>query len=240
MPIKVIGAGLGRTGTLSLKVALEELGFANCYHMSEVIAHIEDARVWDTAARGEQVDWETLFRGYQATVDWPSCSFYEDLMRYYPDAKIVLTVREPERWYDSAYHTIYYVRQTFPSWIMPLYPRMRIFRRILDRFIWEGTFRGRFDDRKFAIEVFNRHNERVREVVPPDRLLIFEVREGWEPLCSFLGVPIPAGKPFPHLNDTAEFRSGVVRGVWIMRTVLFTIVALAVFFLVWVATRILR
>ena len=102
MPIKVIGAGLGRTGTLSLKVALEELGFARCYHMSEVIAHLQDARVWDAAARGEPVDWETLFQGYQAAVDWPSCSFYEELMRHYPDAKVVLTVRDPERWYDSA------------------------------------------------------------------------------------------------------------------------------------------
>ena len=240
MPIRVIGAGLGRTGTLSLKVALEELGFARCYHMSEVIAHLEDARVWDAAARGERVDWETLFQGYQATVDWPSCSFYEELMRHYPDAKVVLTVRDPERWYESACHTIYVVRQAFPGWIMAFFPRMRIFRRMLDRLIWDGTFHGRFEDRPFAIDVFNRHNEQVRRVVPPERLLVFEVREGWEPLCAFLGVPVPAGKPFPHLNDTAEFRSGILRGVRIMRAIAFTTVAVAVLIVVWLASRILR
>ncbi len=239
MSIKVIGAGLGRTGTLSLKVALEELGFARCYHMTEVLAHPEDARVWDAAVRGESVDWETLFQGCQATVDWPSCSFYEELMRYYPDAKVVLTVRDPERWYVSACQTIYFVRQAFPSWIAPLLPRMRHFRRMVDRLIWDGTFRGRFEDRSFAIEVFNQHNERVRRIVPAERLLIFEVRDGWEPLCAFLGVPVPAGKPFPHLNDTAEFRSSIRRGVRIVRAIAFAIVAIVVLILVWVASRIL-
>jgi hypothetical protein len=240
MPIKVIGAGLGRTGTLSLKLALEELGFARCYHMVEVLAHPDDARIWDAAARGQPVDWDALFHDYQATVDWPGCSFYEQLMQHYPDARVVLTVRDPERWYDSAYNTIYYVKQAFPRWITPLFPRMRNFRRMVDRLIWDGTFHGRFEDRAHAIEVFNQHNERVRRIVPPERLLVFEVREGWEPLCAFLRVPVPASEPFPHKNDTAEFRSGILRGVRIMRAVLFTIIALAVLILGWAASRILR
>ncbi len=99
--IKVIGAGLGRTGTLSLKAALEELGFSRCYHMTDVFAHLEHARVWDDAARGLPVDWDTLFQGYQATVDWPGCAFYEEFMRRYPDAKVILSVRDPERWYEA-------------------------------------------------------------------------------------------------------------------------------------------
>ena len=240
MPIKVIGAGLGRTGTLSLKVALEELGFAKCYHMSEVIAHLEGCAHLGCRRAGAHVDWETLFQGYQATVDWPSCSFYEALMQHYPDAKVVLTVRDPERWYDSARHTIYFVRQAFPKWIATLFPRMRVFRRMLDGLIWDGTFQGRFEDKPFATEVFNQHNERVRRVVPSERLLVFEVRDGWEPLCSFLGVPVPAGKPFPHLNDTAEFRSGIIRTVRIMRAIAFTIVAIVVLILVWATSRILH
>jgi hypothetical protein len=240
MSIKVIGAGLGRTGTLSLKLALEELGFGRCYHMTEVLAHREDARIWDAAARGEPVEWEALLRDCQATVDWPGCTFYEELMRRYPDAKVVLTVRDPERWYESAYHTIYYVQQAFPRWITPFFPRMRDFRRMVDRLIWDGTFQGRFEDRPFAIEVFNRHNDEVRGVVPPERLLVFEVREGWQPLCAFLGVPVPEGKPFPHRNDTAEFRAGILRGVRIVRAITFTVVALTVLLLGWVASRVLR
>jgi Sulfotransferase domain len=161
-------------------------------------------------------------------------------MQHYPDAKVVLTVREPDRWYDSAYHTIYYVKQAFPTWITPLFPRMRVFRRMLDRVIWDGTFHGRFEDRSFAIEVFNRHNQQVRDLIPPERLLLFEVREDWEPLCAFLDVPVPAGKPFPHLNDAAELGAGIVRSVRIIRSVSVTIVALAVLILVWVTSRFLR
>ena len=183
MPIKVIGAGLGRTGTLSLKMALEELGFTKCYHMTELLSHLADARVWDAATRGEEVDWESLFQGYQATVDWPGCTFYESLMRSYPDAKVILTVRDPERWYESARQTIYYVRHAFPSWVPLLSRRMRDFQRMLDRLIWDGTFHGRFEDRSHAIDVFNRHNDQVRRDVPPDKLLVFDVQQG-------LGTPL--------------------------------------------------
>ena len=102
MPIKVIGAGLGRTGTLSLKMALEELGFVKCYHMIELLGNMDQVRTWDRAARGEPIDWDALFEGYQATVDWPGCTFYAELMRRYPEAKVVLSVRDPGRWYDSA------------------------------------------------------------------------------------------------------------------------------------------
>ncbi len=239
MPIKVIGAGLGRTGTLSLKMALEELGFLKCYHMSEVLANLEHARVWDAAARGEPTDWEALFQGYQATVDWPGCTFYAELMRRYPEAKVVLSVRDPERWYDSARQTIYYVRQTFPRWLPLFFRRMSDFHRMLDRLVWDGMFQGRFEDKAFAIEVFNRYNEQVRRDVPPDRLLVYEVREGWQPLCAFLGVPVPEGKPFPHVNDTAKFRSRIQRAARIMRMAGYCILGIVVLILVWLASRIL-
>jgi hypothetical protein len=239
MPIKIIGAGLGRTGTFSLKVALEELGFAKCYHMTEVLAHLDDARIWDAAARGEPVDWEALFRGYQATVDWPGCSFYEELLRRHPEAKVILTVRDPETWYESARQTIYFVRHAFPSWTRLVFPRMRHFTRMLDRLIWDGTFQGRFEDKPFAIEVFNRHNEQVRRVVPADRLLIYEVREGWGPLCAFLGIPVPDGKPFPHLNDAAEFRSRIVWAARIVRAAGYSIAAIIALILVGLASWIL-
>jgi hypothetical protein len=235
MSIRVIGAGLGRTGTLSLKQALEELGFAKCYHMTEVLAHKEDARVWDAAVRGEPVEWDALFRGYQATVDWPGCSFYEEFLRRYPAAKVVLTVRDPEKWYESARQTIFFVRDAFPSWVRLLNPRMRLFLRMVDRLIWAGTFQGRFEDQSFAIAVFNRHNEQVRRVVPPERLLIYEVREGWGPLCAFLGVPVPDGKPFPHVNDAAEFRSRIQRAARIMRTIGYSVVGILALILVGLA-----
>ena len=115
MPLKVIGAGLGRTGTMSLKVALEGLGFDRCYHMVEVLAHPEHVRVWDAASRGEPVDWEALFRGYRATVDYPGCNFYQEYLRLYPEAKVILTVRDPGRWYDSARQTIYQASRAFPA-----------------------------------------------------------------------------------------------------------------------------
>ena len=219
MAITVIGAGFGRTGTLSLKTALEELGFSKCFHMMDVLAHLEHAAVWDDAARGEPVDWDSLFRGYQATVDWPGCAFYEQLLRHYPSAKVILTVRDPDRWYESARQTIYPARQLFPRWLTWLNPRMRRFGMMLNRVVWQGTFQGRFEDRTYAIDVFNRHNDRVRQSVPPRQLLVYEVREGWEPLCRFLELPVPAGKPFPHLNEAAEFQARIKRFSLIFRTI---------------------
>jgi hypothetical protein len=231
MPLKIIGAGLGRTGTLSLKAALEELGFGKCYHMIEVLGNPGQTAIWNAAAEGKPMDWDAVFQGYQATVDWPACNFYEELMRRYPDAKVILTVREPERWYDSARQTIYYVRNLIPRWAAALNPRMRGFRPMLDRLVWDGMFHGRFEDKSYAIDVFNRHNEQVRRVTPPERLLVYEVKDGWGPLCSFLGVRIPEGKPFPHLNDAEVFRSRIQRGARIMRLVAAGTVALLVLML---------
>jgi hypothetical protein len=239
MPIQVIGAGLGRTGTLSLKAALEELGFAKCYHMTEALARKDDAQTWDAATRGEPVDWDRLFAGYRATVDVPSCVFYRELLEKYPEAKVILTVRDPERWYDSSRQTIYFARNAFPKWATLLNPRMRVFQRMIGR-LWDKMFRGRFEDRAFAIDVFNRHNEQVRRDVPADRLLVYEVSQGWGPVCAFLGVPVPEGKPFPHLNDAAEFRTRIDRGVRIVRTIGYAALGTAGLVLILLALLVIR
>jgi sulfotransferase family protein len=231
MAIEVIGAGFGRTGTMSLKVALEELGFGPCYHMIELFGHPEHVELWEAASQGKPVDWEELFSGYRATTDWPACSFYEELTERYPDAKVILTVRDPDRWYESTYNTIYGMRRMLSSPIFrlaaPFRPGLRRATQMNDRLIWEDTFGGSLEDRERAIEVFERHNEEVKERVPAEKLLVYEVKEGWEPLCEFLGVEVPKDKPFPHLNDTDTFRTMIRRRLALALTVPVVAVSLA-------------
>lgn len=211
--IKVIGAGLFRTGTMSLKHALEELGFAKCYHFVEMLYNPEHIPVWKAAANGESIDWEKLFTGYQATTDSPACHYYRELMELYPEAKVVLTVRSPESWYKSAYNTIYsHNRPLLHRKI--LFSALSLFKplpkivldawEITERLEWEGFFESKFADKAFAIEKFNQHIEEVKETVPSDRLLVYNLKEGWEPLCNFLNVPIP-NHPLQHLNDASSF-----------------------------------
>ena len=228
MALQVIGAGFGRTGTASLRDALEQLGFSKCYHMEDVFQRPADARVWDTAFAGKPVDWDRLFEGYRAAVDWPACTFYRELMEHYPDAKVILTVRDPERWYASAMATIYPVARAFPmSWLRRVVPAMRGIFAMHEHVIWNGTFHGRFLDKQYAIDVFNRHIEEALRAVPPERLLVYEVAQGWEPLCSFLNVPVPADQPFPHVNDTAEFQRQFANRARTLRPALAACVALA-------------
>jgi hypothetical protein len=237
MSIQVIGAGLGRTGTLSLKAALEALGFAKCYHPLAVFASLDQSQTWDAAARGEPVDWDRIFAGYRATVDFPGCVFYRELLAKYPEAKVILTVRDPERWYDSTRQTIHFADKTIPKWtILLLSRRKRVFQRMLDG-LRDKLFQSRFEDRAFAIEVFNRHNEQVRRDVPADRLLVCEVSQGWGPLCTFLGMPVPEGKPFPHLNDAAAFRAKINRDVLAVRTVGYALAALLLILIAVAAIR---
>src|SRR5215203_3946449 len=180
MPLEVIGAGLGRTGTLSLKVVLVELGFGPCYHMIELFGHPEHVELWEAASEGKPVDWEGLFGGYWATTDWPACSFYRELMQRYPEARVILTVRDPDRWYESTYNTIYGLRRMISSPIFrlaaPFSPAMRRAAQMNDRLIWEDTFGGSLEDRQHAIGLFERHNEEVKERVPAERLLVYEVK----------------------------------------------------------------
>lgn len=216
--IEVIGAGFGRTGTMSLKAALEKLGFDPCYHMTEVFENGGHIPLWEAATRGESIEWEEIFKNYRATVDWPGAAFYERLMERYPDAKVILTVRDPGRWYESVHNTIYQVDKVASSPVFSLLaffvPRLKNIRRaalMAADLVWRQTFDGRFEDRQHAIEVFNRSNEEVKKRVPEERLLVYEASEGWEPLCGFLGVEMPEDEPFPHLNETESFRKFIRR-----------------------------
>jgi hypothetical protein len=200
--VNVIGAGFGRTGTLSLKAALERIGEGPCAHMVPLMDDEQRCRLFTRAAGGDPASLTKALDGYRSTVDWPGVYFWRDLIGRFPDAKVVLTVRDPEQWYASAERTIWAAAQA------PVQPGLAAFREMADATNWTGTFGGRFGDRAYAIEVFNRHNAAVRETVPADRLLEYRIGEGWGPLCSFLGRPVP-DEPFPRLNDTAEFQNRV-------------------------------
>ncbi len=217
---------------MSLKAALEELGFGPCYHMTELFGHPEHADSWDAARRGEAVDWDALLAGYEATVDWPGCTFYEELMGRYPKAKVLLSVRESERWYRSTRDTVYELSRitVLSSLSRPTFRLVGLFipaigkvARMNTRLIWEDTFDGRFEDEAYARAVFERHNAEVRRRVPSEKLLVYEVKEGWGPLCDFLGVEVP-DKPFPHLNDTGEMR----RRIRLVRAISFVAPAIPV------------
>jgi hypothetical protein len=203
MALSIIGAGFGRTGTLSLKSALETLGVGPCYHMTEVFGKPDHPALWLQATRGEPVDWDALFEGYRSVVDWPACEFWKPLAERWPEATVLLSRRDPERWYQSVHDTIYsnLIRPTPPILPAPVATTLQMAREL----VLERRFGGRFEDRAHAIGVFEAHIEEVIREAPPERLLVYEVSEGWGPLCERLGVPVPA-EDFPRVNSTAEFR----------------------------------
>jgi hypothetical protein len=197
--LSVIGAGFGRTGTHSLKLALERLGLGPCHHMSDVIASPEQTALWRAAARGEPIDWEVAYAGYKSAVDWPTAYYWRELAEYYPDAKIILTVRNSEEWYKSARNTIF---GTMRADANPASFGVMV--------IANKIFGGRPEDETHAIEVLEKHNAEVMRTIEPDRLLIYQISEGWPKLCGFLGVPVPA-EPFPLSNTTPEFQARMKR-----------------------------
>ncbi|MGR6916955.1 sulfotransferase family protein [[Actinomadura] parvosata] len=214
--MKVIGAGFGRTGTRSLQAALERLGFGPCYHMSTVIAEPYRVRQWLDVGEGRSRDWDTLFAGFGSAVDWPASAYWRELAAHYPDAKVVLTVRDPGRWYDSVSATIFRgvterrgplpLRRRMIQWLVARRaPDFALFPRMTRATFVDPVFGGRVDDRDHVIEVFQRHIAEVRGEIPAERLLVFEAADGWEPLCAFLGVPVP-DEPYPRANERAEFR----------------------------------
>jgi hypothetical protein len=198
--LQVIGAGYGRTGTLTLKTALEMLGFGPCHHMVEVMGNPQQIGFWNRAAAGETVDWEELYAGYGSTVDWPGCSFYAELAEHYPDAKVILSTRDPNRWYESMSETILKgmaelgLEAEVPRDHPMYFGAVLIAQRAFD-----------FDySRENAVAAIERHNAEVRAKIPGERLLEFEVSQGWTPLCAFLGVPAPE-EPFPRTNERENF-----------------------------------
>ena len=194
MTLKVIGAGYPRTGTSSLKLALEQLGFGPCHHMREIIMDPKSAGPWIEAADGHP-DWERIFQGYQSCTDAPGCSFWRELADYYPDAKVLLSVRDPGEWFESTQQTVFSEQMLGRRSGLDL---ETFFSKVVTR-----EFGDRIHDRDFMLAQFERRRQEVIAAIPEPRLLVYDVREGWAPLCAWLGVPAPSA-PFPHSNSRAE------------------------------------
>jgi hypothetical protein len=203
MSLKVIGAGLGRTGTMSLKFALEHIGFGPCYHMIEFMSHVpRDLPRWLDVIDGRP-DWDAVFDGYASTVDYPGCTYWRELFARWPNAKVILTTRDPDSWFESANETV-------------LSPRMRnmLAQSPITQFM-EATVNRDFgdgiEDRAFMVDYFQRWNEQVIADVPTEKLLVFQAKDGWEPLCRFLGVPVPP-EPYPRINSREDMNRRVTEG----------------------------
>ncbi|HXQ59833.1 MAG TPA: sulfotransferase [Acidimicrobiales bacterium] len=200
MELEVVGAGVGRTGTHSLKLALEQLLGAPCHHMLEILGDPGQAPAWIDAVDGRPVDWSAMLERYRAIVDWPGASFWRELSEANPNALVLLSVRDPEEWYRSASNTIFLAFDHVPP---ELTAWMEAVRRLL------GTrFSDQIDDPTAMMDAYVRHNDAVRAEVPPSRLLEWNLGDGWAPICERLGVRVP-DEPFPVTNSTEEFRQMV-------------------------------
>ncbi|HXI88359.1 MAG TPA: sulfotransferase [Parvularculaceae bacterium] len=203
MPLEIIGSGFGRTGTLTLKSSLEQLGFSKCYHMAEVLDNPVNFEHWGRVARGEPVDWEVVFDGFRATIDWPACHVWRELAERYPKAKVLHTVRSsPEKWFESFSNTIMPVMKLEPPKDDPRRPWWDA----MNKLITVDTFHGRPDDKETAIAAYKKREADVRAAIDPKRLLVYDISEGWAPLCEFLGVPVPL-EPMQRTNTTEEFQT---------------------------------
>ena len=197
----MVGAGLGRTGTHSLQLALQQLLGGPCYHMLEVIGHPEHVPIWHAAVRGEATpNWDELFADYVATVDWPACAFWRELADAYPDAPVLLSSRPSDGWWKSANATIFEIGRR-PLTDDPVFgPQGRMILDMFERFTPDWREEGA------AKAAFESHNAEVRATIPADRLTEWHPGDGWEPLCTMLGVDVP-DEPFPHVNTTEDFRA---------------------------------
>ncbi len=191
--MRIVGAGLGRTGTFSLMTALEQLLGAPCYHMHVAAEHPDHTQVWHDASLGKMPDWKAFFKDYAAAVDWPACSFWPEISEVFPNALVLLSVRDADSWWSSANRTIF---SNFDGRTSE--------RQAMLEALFEARFTSRIDDREAAIATFEAHNARVRETVPAERLLEWQARDGWQPICKALDLEVPS-EPFPHTNTTEEF-----------------------------------
>lgn len=194
MPLKIVGSGLGRTGTKSMQTALNMLGFGPCHHMIEVFQHPESVPLWIEAGRGKP-DWDAIFRDYNSMVDYPGAYYWRQLADYYPDAKVLHTERDPDKWFDSTQATIFAPGSPTGNAQGPMAEFFGSFM---------GEIRDKLHDRAFMTDHFRRHNAMVKATIPAERLLVYQTGEGWDRLCAFLGVPVP-DQPYPSENSTAEF-----------------------------------
>lgn len=215
MPLEIIGVGFGRTGTDSTRMALNRLGYP-CYHMKEILeVHRDHLGFWSEVAAappGVQHDWERVFAQYRAAVDNPAAAVWRELVTAYPDAKVLLTLHPggAEAWYRSTWETIYSGERRWQWRVLELLPPLKRLATMVRELVWKRFLGGSMPDRDRAIERYEAHTEEVRAEIPADRLLVFQVDQGWEPLCRFLGVQAPE-EPFPRVNDRAEMRANLRR-----------------------------
>jgi hypothetical protein len=195
MALKIVGSGLGRTGTKSMHTALATLGFGPCHHMVEVFQHPESMQLWIDASEGKP-DWDAIFKDYQSMVDYPGAAYWRQLADYYPDAKVLHTVRDPDKWFESTQATIFAPGGNVQQ------GEEGVRGRFFNSFV--GDMRPHLADRAWMTDHFRRHTEAVKATIPPERLLIYEVGEGWPRLCEFLGVPVPA-EAYPSENSRDDF-----------------------------------
>ena len=225
MGLRIIGVGFGRTGTLSLQYALNELGFP-CYHMFEVLENKKNKShldFWNRVANspvGQQHNWEKVFANYTATVDNPGCCVWRELVQTYPDAKVILTLhpKGPETWYESTYQTIYMSQYKWQFKVLNLVPLVRKMNNMTSKLIWQRSHKNTMHNKQAAIARYNEHIEEVTKTIEQEKLLIFTVDQSWGPLCNFLGVAIP-NKPFPNKNDREQIKktiSKINRIAWLM------------------------
>ena len=212
MSLKVIGTGLGRTGTYSLKLAIEQLGVGKCYHMVELFQQPERLKYFKKAEKGEKVNWNELFDGYKAAVDYPVARYYKKITEFYPEAKVIHTLRDPEEWYESASATIFWASNPYSLRILKMAvhlpfsseARRRIPVLMYNRKLSELEFGKDLENKEKVIKRYNKHYEEVIKTIPDDRLLLFDPKSGWEPLCRFLKLPVPL-IPYPKSNTRKEF-----------------------------------
>ena len=202
MTLQVIGSGFGRTGTLSLKLALETLGFTPCHHMEEVFENPPQVPFWQDIAAGLTPDWNKVYAGYSAQVDWPGCHVWRENAAAFPQAKVLHSRRPEEKWWSSFSRTIGKLMTIQNTLEVP--PHVRDMMDVIMEIIGKQTFAGRWTDRDSALAAYRKREADVRAAIPASRLLVFDVAEGWGPLCTFLQVPVP-DTPFPNRNQTAEF-----------------------------------
>jgi Sulfotransferase domain len=202
MALSIVGSGFGRTGTRSLKDALETLGFGPCHHMEEIFAHPEQVPYWQGVAAGEIMDWDRVFAGYRSQIDWPGAHVWQDLASAFPDAKVVHSHRPDDAWWASFSKTLGKLIQHYKTMSLP--PHIRDMLDVGSEIVAVKTFAGNAGNREAALAAYHSRLEEVRAAIPAERLLVFDVAEGWEPLCRFLGVPVP-DVAFPHRNSKDDF-----------------------------------
>jgi hypothetical protein len=215
--MKLIGAGLPRTGTLSQKIALEMLGLAPCYHMVNVLGELEETERWRQALSHE-LSLETIFDGFEATVDWPGSYFTLELVDLYPDAKVLLSVRDGDSWARSMHDTIWgvlygqiLIRHMSDAW-SAVDPKWSSYISLVDE-MWKtsGLMQDENTTQAYMADAMRRYNDEIKATVPADRLLVWSAADGWEPLCEFLELPVP-DTPFPHVNDSKQFGERIIDG----------------------------